>query len=100
MIRIRYTAGAKADLRHELRYYDEIRPDLGDRFLAAVERAVEALASHPLAMQVVQNEVRRWPVMGFPHGVLYRVEPEVIYILAVFHPKQHPAQWQQRPENS
>lgn len=98
MIAVRYSRQAKADIHQERNYYAAIRPALGSRFLTAVEEAVALLAQQPRAMQIVGNQVRRWPLAGFPHGVLYRVEAERIFILAVFHPRQHPARWQQRTE--
>ena len=51
----------------------------------------------PLAMQILENEIRRWPLDTFPHGVLYRNEDDFILILAVFHPKQAPERWQNLP---
>lgn len=98
MIRVRYSSEAKADIRKERAYYANIRQSLGAQFLTAVEQAAWSLAERPLAMRVIQDQVRRWPVKGFPHGVLYRVDAEQAYILAVFHPRQHPAAWQQRVE--
>lgn len=98
MIRIRYSREAKADIRKEQAYYANIRQVLGDQFLTAVEQAVWSLAERPLGARIIQDHVRRWPVKGFPHGVLYRVDAEQAYILAVFHPRQHPAAWQKRVE--
>ncbi len=68
-------------------------PELAFRFQSAVEIAVRAVASRPLAMQVLEHDVRRWPLETFPHAVLYRDEEEFILILAVFHPKQAPEKW-------
>lgn len=96
MIRLRYSSEAKADIRKEWAYYANIRQELGDQFLTAVEQATWSIAERPLAMRVIEHHVRRWPVKGFPHGVLYRVDVEQVYILAVFHPRQHPAAWQKR----
>ena len=100
MIRIVYSSEAKADLGRERDYYAAIRHELGARFLSAVEQAVLSLATRPLAMQIIQDEIRRWPVKGFQHGVLYRVDAQSVFILAVFHPRQHPARWQKRAKGA
>lgn len=96
MTRIVYSGKAKEDVRKERNYYTQIHPELGQHFVATVEQAVRLIAAQPLAMQVIRDNIRRWPVKGFEHGILYRAEPDRIYVLAVFHPKQHPARWQGR----
>jgi hypothetical protein len=47
-------------------------------------------------MQVLDFNIRRWPLETFPHGVLYHDEEDLILVLAVFHPKQAPEKWQKR----
>lgn len=47
-------------------------------------------------MRVVHANIRRWPLRGFPHGLLYVVEGDGILVLAVFHPRQDPVKWQLR----
>lgn len=93
---VKFLGAARADLRIEAIYYRKIRRELASQFLAAVEEAAQSIAARPLAMQIVEFEIRRWPVDGFPHGILYRVEAHVILVLSVFHPKQDPKRWQER----
>ena len=93
---VRFLQSASEDIRRDKSYYRKIYPELARRFQTAVETAVKAVASQPLAMQVLEHEVRRWPLETFPHGVLYRDEEEFILVLAVFHPNQTPEKWQER----
>ena len=93
---VRFLQSAREDIRREKSYYRKINPELARRFQTAVEIVVKAVASQPLAMQVLENEVRRWPLETFPHGLLYRDEDEFILVLAVFHPNQSPERWQER----
>jgi plasmid stabilization system protein ParE len=90
------TAAAKADLRSIRRDYNAKQPGLGHRFVRAVGEAIALLAENPEAMQPKEFHVRRWPVQGFPHGLMYRLHEEQAVVLAVFHPKQHPSIWQTR----
>jgi len=94
---VRFLESAREDVRREKNYYRKISPDLAIQFQNALENAVNAVAMQPLAMQILENEVRRWPLDTFPHGVLYRNEDDFILILAVFHPKQAPERWQNLP---
>ena len=93
---VKFLHSAREDIRREKAYYRKIDAELARRFQAAVEAAVKAAATRPLAMQVLEPEVRRWPLETFPHGVLYNNEDDFILILAVFHPKQAPEKWQER----
>lgn len=93
---VEFLGAARADLRIEPAYYRKISRELAGRFLAAVEEATKSIAVRPLAMQIFEFEIRRWPVNGFPHGILYRVEAHVILVLSVFHRKQDPKRWQER----
>ncbi|WP_082829712.1 type II toxin-antitoxin system RelE/ParE family toxin [Ectothiorhodospira sp. BSL-9] len=92
---VRFVESAREDVQREKSYYRKISPELAQKFQNAVESAVEAAASQPLAMQILAHEVRRWPLETFPHGVLYRNEDEFILVLAVFHPKQAPGKWRE-----
>jgi plasmid stabilization system protein ParE len=92
---VRFLQSALEDIRREKGYYRKISPELAQRFQTAVELATKAVSSDPLAMQIIEHEVRRWPLETFPHGLLYCDENEFILILAVFHPKQSPEKWQE-----
>ncbi len=96
MTEVRFLQSARNDLDRERAYYGKIDPALARRFTASVRSAVDALSFNPLAMQIIESEVRRWPVRDFPHGLLYRVEPGLILVLAVFHPKRSPDTWKAR----
>jgi hypothetical protein len=45
-----WTPEANEDLLEARAWYDNIRPELGERFALAVEATVEALAEHPVAI--------------------------------------------------
>ncbi|MEX0739057.1 MAG: type II toxin-antitoxin system RelE/ParE family toxin [Pseudohongiella sp.] len=92
---VRFLESAREDIRREKGYYRKINPELALRFQNAVEVAVKSIASQPLAMQALENDIRRWPLETFPHGILYRDEIEFVLVLAVFHPKQAPDKWQE-----
>jgi plasmid stabilization system protein ParE len=57
---------AEAELRHARDWYDTARTELGNRFAAAVEETVEAIAEHPLQFPIVHRGRRRAGVRRFP----------------------------------
>jgi plasmid stabilization system protein ParE len=54
-----WTPEANEDLLEARAWYDNIRPELGERFALAVEATVEALAEHRLQFPVVYRSRRR-----------------------------------------
>src|SRR2546430_17083937 len=53
------------DLLEARAWYDNIRPELGERFVLAVEATVQAIAKHPLQFPVVYRSRRRAGVRRF-----------------------------------
>jgi plasmid stabilization system protein ParE len=87
---------AEADLAAAREWYSLQRPGLGDHFLDAATEAAHFIAEHPEAYQVLHRDVRRAPLRHFPYGLLFRVYPNVIVVVAVFHARRDPKIWRQR----
>lgn len=87
---------AAADLRHARSWYDDIRPELGERFAVAVDKTIEAIAEHPLQFPVVHRGRRRAGVRRFPYGIFFEIQPERIVVIACFHAKRNPKRWRLR----
>jgi len=60
-----WTPEANEDLLEARAWYDNVRPELGERFALAVEATVEAMAEHPLQFPVVYRNRRRAGVRLF-----------------------------------
>lgn len=54
-----WTPEANADLKEARAWYDNIRPELGERFALAIEAAVEAITENPLQFPAVYRGHRR-----------------------------------------
>ena len=63
---------ANEDLQEARAWYDNMRPELGERFARAVEVTVEAIAGYPLQFPVVYRSRRRAGVRRFPYGNILR----------------------------
>jgi len=96
MLPVVWLPEADADLREAHAWYDRISPDLGGRFAFAVERAVEAIALHPLQFPVVHRGRRRAGVRRFPYGIFFEVQERRIVVIACFHSARNPKHWQLR----
>ena len=65
-------------------------------FVLTVQHTYERLLEFPASGSPFGRRLRRVLVPKFPYGLLYRVEPERIYIVAVMHLHRRPAYWRSR----
>lgn len=77
-------------------YYETCEAGLGLDFAREVYTTVENAAEYPLMWPLIDAEVRRCLVHRFPYGVLYSVEPEGIFVLAVMNLHRDPGYWHHR----
>lgn len=90
------TPEAEADLAEARAWYEGKRESLGEEFLLCVEAGLEQIRRAPQAAAEVQPGVRRVVVRRFPYGIFYRVDPDRIAVLAVYHTSRDPRGWQGR----
>lgn len=96
MILVEFHPEAAAELEASVRFYGQQQSGLGERFLAAVDFALAGVIDSPSTWPVLERDVRRRLVRVFPYAVLYSVEPDRIFILAVMHCHQMPGYWRSR----
>ena len=77
-------------------YYEDQQKNLGGRFLASVQDALNRIRVNPLMYRQVEPGVRRCLVRTFPYGVLFRIENEQLVVVAVMHLHREPGYWNQR----
>jgi len=70
--------------------------DLGRRFLASVQDAVNRIILNPRLYPAVDLDVRRCLTKTFPFGGLFREQPSRIVIMAVMHRHRDPDYWKNR----
>lgn len=77
-------------------YYAERDPEIGQRFVAAVDQAIDQILDSPTRWQVLDEDVRRCLTGVFPYGVLYTIEVDFVLIVAVMHCSREPGYWKGR----
>ena len=95
-MRSRFSTSARSELKSAARYYEDRRPELGVRFLAAVHHARRMIEAHPSLGSIVpddQTDLRRLRVLGFPYWLVYEVTAQRIVILVVAHTSRDPEYW-------
>jgi hypothetical protein len=93
MIPIRFHPEADAEMMSAAKYYETQQRDLGKRFLASVQDALNRIKVNPLLYQEIESGVRRCLTMTFPFGVVFRIMPNQYVIIAVMHLHREPGYW-------
>ena len=89
-------APAEEELGEAARYYESHAPGLGSDFLSEIRHATDRIAANPEAGTSLSAHLRRRLVRRFPYGILYRIDPQEIIVLAVMHLHRQPGYWQER----
>jgi len=77
-------------------FYERREPGLGRRFIDEIERGIEILLSQPQIGPQLDEELRYFVLDDFPFSLIYRMERERIWIVAVAHQSRHPGYWRER----
>lgn len=89
---------AEAEMLAAAGYYQACQPELGGRFLDEVYLAGGRITDNPEAWSVISGSIRRCLLNHFSFGLIFRIESERIYVLAVMHLRREPNYWRSRVE--
>ena len=95
-MRYEFHPDALAEYEAAALYYAERDPAVAQRFVAAVEDAIDRILDSPTRWRVLDEDVRRCLTRVFPYGVLYTIEPEFVLVVAVMHCSREPGYWRRR----
>lgn len=96
MIRAAWHPLAKRELFEAQDFYEGRAAGLGASFLDRVEAAVLLIRRYPQSGSLVGAPLRQSRMIQFPYSLVYRVDEERIFILAVAHDKRKPRYWARR----
>ena len=74
-------------------YLTDRGPAVAEQFEWAVQRALRLLAFMPRPGTPSYPGVRTWPLKDYPYTLVYRVQGEVISVIAVAHQSREPGYW-------
>jgi len=77
-------------------FYESRQPGLGDSFFQRVSEGFELILAQPLAGQILSDAFRRRLIRQFPYSIVYRVESDSVFVLAVAHWSRRPDYWKAR----
>jgi toxin ParE1/3/4 len=87
---------ADIGLFEAIEYYEECEAGLGYDFSIELYSAIQNILDYPNAWPALEDDIRQCLVNRFPYGILYSIEKDSIFILAVMHLHRSPGYWKDR----
>ncbi len=87
---------ADEEFQSPIEVYQSESLELGVRFYREVFRTLAHIESHPKAWPRLRGGVRKCLVRDFLYKLLYTIEPERIFVVAVMHARRRPGYWAER----
>ena len=87
---------AAREIQEAFDWYEGCSEGLGLQFLRVADACLSSVQRNPTAYQVVHEQVRRALLRKFPYAIFYLIREDTIVVLACFHVKRSPADWQRR----
>ena len=84
---------AEREFLEALDYYEACEPGLGHDFYLEVQSTIQNISDYPEAWPVFEDDVRRCLTNRFPYGVVYSIEADEVFVLAVMHLRRQPGYW-------
>ena len=92
--KLRIEERAEAEARSAFLWYLARNPRAAERFQAALEECIDAIAEGPERFPEVEPGVRRRLVLHrFPYAVLYRIVGNDVHVAAGMHLHRRPGYW-------
>jgi plasmid stabilization system protein ParE len=74
-------------------FYELEVPGLGTRFREEVKKGIRRICEYPNAWKKEKGCVRRYILHKFPYKIIYSIEKDYIYIIAIAHGHRRPNYW-------
>lgn len=97
-MRLVFSPEARRELEEAERYHERQTQGLGSAFRASVKEALPRIRTWPLSCPVERGEIRRLTLSRFPYKLLYSVESDHLYVIAVAHQHREPDYWLERTD--
>jgi plasmid stabilization system protein ParE len=90
---VRFLRPAELEMLDAAHYYELQAAGLGLDFLDKIDSAIQDITEDPMRWPVIRSHIRRRLIHRFPYGLIYRIDPDEVLILATMHLHRHPDYW-------
>lgn len=98
MPRPKLSARALADIRAQVRWYNEQNAIAAGRFLQTVSSQIEQIARFPHRWTIFSGRVRRAMLRPFPYWIYFREDRDQVEVIALVHVRRRPDAWREPNE--
>lgn len=95
-MQVKFHPEADIELHKAIEWYAHKKLNLDSEFMYCVGEAISKIQRNPKMFPVALKNARKVMVRKFPYTIYYEIGREKIMILAVFHSKRDPEDWQTR----
>jgi plasmid stabilization system protein ParE len=95
-VTVRFRSEAASEVLLAREWYDSQSPGLGKEFVQALERVIDLISDLPEAFPEIGVGVRRALLGRFPYAVYYRLDSDLIEVIACLHTRRSPSRWRSR----
>ena len=92
-MRIIFDDLAEEEFNDEIEYYEMELEGLGVRFKEEVKRVIRIIKNMPDIGPPESENIRKYILHKFPYKVLYSIEKDHLYIIAIAHMHREPRYW-------
>jgi plasmid stabilization system protein ParE len=93
---VHFRQDAESDVADAAAWYENQGAGLGSEFLDEILSTCNFIAENPQINPVLHRDTRRAVIHKFPFGIYYRVENDLVTIVAVMHASRDPDKWKKR----
>jgi plasmid stabilization system protein ParE len=93
---VHFRPDAETDIANAAAWYETQKTGLGVEFLDEVLSTCNSIAENPEKYPLVHRKARRAVIHKFPFGIYYRIENDLVTIVAVLHGSRDPNNWKSR----
>ena len=90
---VKYHPLAESELVGSAAFYERRREFLGDGFLELVDETLTKIRSNPEMGKPGRFQTRSLKVRRFPFRIIFLIQPERIWVVAVAHLSRRPDYW-------
>lgn len=95
-LRLIFAPLARAEIVEALDWYEVRAQGMGRRLFGEIDALALRIVANPPQFPVVYKTVRRARLRQFPYSLFFRIEDEIVHVLACFHASREPRRWQRR----
>lgn len=92
-MKVIFSKYSELELEDAMRFYEGEYEGLGKKFKEDVKKAAIRISEYPEAWSEERGDVRKCLLHKFPYKLLYSIESDHIFVIAVAHQHRKPDYW-------